>query len=44
MKKIKKSVTKVVGKKAIEKVMKKPKLDNGKKNPENKVVWKPFMR
>jgi len=44
MKKIKKTVTKATGKKAKEKVIKKPKGDNGVKNPENKFVWKPFMR
>jgi hypothetical protein len=41
---MKKKITKSPGKKAKEKVIKKPKLDNGVKNPENKIVWKPFMR
>lgn len=39
----KKSVTKVVGKKAKEKVLKNPRANKtGVKNPENKMVWKRF--
>ena len=40
---ITKQVEKGPSKKVTEKVMAKPK-ENKAKNPENKVVWKPFMR
>lgn len=39
----KKSVTKIPGKKATEKVAKNPRQNpTGVKNPENKMVWKRF--